>query len=406
MKILFYNHTGQVSGAERVLLMILKGLDRSRFDTVVACPENSRLIGMVSDLGVRTAGIDPLHARFTWRVDRLIRYLASFVAVIRAARATVRSEAPDIIHANSIRAGLVMSVATLGLNVPVVWHAHDILPRHPLSVAIRLFACACRLNHIIAVSRAVANRFGVLVRMFGPVPVTTIHNAVDLERFRPNSESRREMRRAFGAADTEILIASVGQLTPRKGQRELVDAFADVARESPNVLLLIVGEPLFNRDREYADSLARAAHSLGLADRIRFLGSREDVPALMQALDILVVNSQDEPFALTVLEGLASGIPVLASAVGGTPEMIRHGENGWLVGTRDRKRLAEAIMSLIHEPELRKRLGRNGRTEAVVRFSTDRFLGEIEAVYKNVLASGKTPQYQRAQRFKTELSAD
>ena len=142
MKVLYYNHTGQVSGAERVLLMILSRLDRSRIEPVVVCPAEGRLIGMVRDLSVRTIGLAQLEARFTLSVRRLFQYLASFARVISDARALIIDEQPDIIHANSIRAGLVMSAASFGLATPVIWHAHDILPRHPLSIAIRFFACA------------------------------------------------------------------------------------------------------------------------------------------------------------------------------------------------------------------------------------------------------------------------
>src|SRR5437764_2825120 len=147
--------------------MTLAGLDRGRFDPVVLCPAEAQLIQMINDLRIKTAGMDPLAARFTWRPDRLIRYFASFARVIRMARAAVVREAPDLIHANSIRAGLVMSAATVGLGIPIVWHAHDLLPRHPLSTVIRLFALASRRNLIIAVSRAVSDRFrGELLRWF------------------------------------------------------------------------------------------------------------------------------------------------------------------------------------------------------------------------------------------------
>ena len=146
-------------------MMILGRLNRDRYEPVVVCPENSRLMEMIRAAGVRTRGLQALEARFTWRVDRMIRYLLSFAAVIRCARNVVKDEAPDAIHANSIRAGLVMSAATLGLRVPVIWHAHDILPRHPLSTAIRLFTCTTSQNRILAVSHAVADRFrGVRVR--------------------------------------------------------------------------------------------------------------------------------------------------------------------------------------------------------------------------------------------------
>ena len=109
MKVLFYNHTGQVSGAERVLQMILNGLDRGRYQCVVACPENSKLFELMNAAGERTRGLRLLEARFTWRPDLLLRYFASFVQVIRDARTVVTEEAPDGNSRKQIRAGIVMA---------------------------------------------------------------------------------------------------------------------------------------------------------------------------------------------------------------------------------------------------------------------------------------------------------
>lgn len=397
MKILFYNHTGQVSGAERVLQMILNGLDRERYQCVVACPDNSKLFELMSSANERTRGLRLLEARFTWRPDLLLRYLLSFVQVIRNARSIVVSEAPDAIHANSIRAGIVMAAATIGLRVPVIWHGHDILPHHPLSTVVRLFALSSSRNRILAVSHAVATRFrGVLLKPFSRrLPIRVIHNAVDLERFKPNSATRVTARAALKLTGEQSVMGMVGQLTPRKGQLELIESFAEVAREFPDAVLLIVGEPLFNRDEEYAEELHRTAASLGIDDRVRFLGARSDVHQLMQAMDVLVVNSHEEPFALTVLEGLASGVAVVATAVGGTPEMITNGENGCLVPSRANEALAESLITLLHAPESRAWLGQNARQVAEARFSTDRFLREVDALYMQLphqSASSLTPQ--------------
>jgi len=406
VKILFYNHTGQISGAERVLLMILADLDSRRLDAVVACPREGRLAQMLSDLRVRTVIIDSLKARFTWRPDRLIRYLRSFFDVIRSARATVIRESPDIVHANSIRAGLVMSAATFGLRVPIVWHVHDLLPRHFLSVTIRLFTCLSRRNQIIAVSDAAADRFrGTLLRFLSKrVPVNTIHNAVDFERFRPDAQSRKETRCVLRIAEAQPVIGIVGQLTPRKRPLELINAFAKIAPKVPNAVLLIVGEALFNRDAAYAESLIQAARSLGLREQIRFLGSREDTPALMRAFDLLVVNSSAEAFGLTNIEAMATGTPVLAAAVDGIKEIIHHDEDGWLFDSRDQPALEEGMLKLMRDPSLRARLSRQGRQRVMTHFSVDRFRSEIESLYHDLLERGKKPQ--PVPGFEVKLSAD
>lgn len=400
MKILFYNHTGTVSGAERVMSMILDRLDRNRFEPVVVCPEASPMMQRTRGLNVRTRGLPALEARFTWRLDQVVRYLISFAAVIRQARKLVIDEAPDVIHGNSIRAGLVMAAATVGLEMPVIWHAHDILPRHPLSTAVRLFAGITSRNRIVAVSRAAGDRFrGIILRpLKRRVPIVVIHNAVDLERFKPNSESRREIHRALGLTETERVIGIVGHLTSNKGQLELIEAFAAISRETSDAVLLIVGEPLFNRGADYKKSMLRAAESLGIADRVRFLGSRVDIPELMQGFDLLVLNSRSEAFSLTALEGLASGTAVLATAVGGTTEMIRHGENGWLVQARVQDELVKAMLTLLRDDGLRAELGRQGRREAIARFSIQRFLNEVEDLYSGIFNNGEMSQENKSGR--------
>ena len=387
MKILFYNHTGQVSGAERVLMMILNGINRERFDCAVACPENSKMFELAKTAAVPVRGLLSLEARFTWRPGRLFRYLLSFVQVIRNARSVVISEAPDAIHANSIRAGIVMAGATIGLSVPVIWHAHDVLPHHPLSTLVRLFALMSSRNQIVAVSNAVAKRFrGVVLRPFASrVPIRVIHNSVDLDRFHPDARTRAAMRRALKLTGKQPAVGIVGQLTPRKGQYELIEAFAEVSNKIPAAQLLIIGEALFNRDHEYGEQLRVLAERLGISGSIKFLGARSDVPELIQALDVLVINSHEEPFGLTVLEGFACGTAVLATAVGGTPEMINHRYNGALVPPRDGASLAATLVELLQDDQLRTQLGRNGRLTAITRFSMDRFYQEIDSLFSQLV---------------------
>ena len=138
---------------------------------------------------------------------------------------------------------------------------------------------------------------------------------------------------------------------------------------------------------------------------MRFLGARDDVPALMRGLDLLVVNSHTEAFALTVLEGLASGTAILATAVDGTPEMIRHKENGWLVPARNQQTLAAAMLLLLGDQNRREQLGSNGRRDAIAHFSTERFATEVHALYRGILESGTTP-HESARNLEVKLSPD
>lgn len=381
MKILFYNHTGQVSGAERMLLLILKRIDRDGFDPIVVCPAQGPLSGMVGKLGVPVETIPSLEARFTWRLDHLVGYGRSFLGTIRQLRRKVKTINPRLLHANSIRAGLVATAATFGLGTRVVWHLHDMLPRHPLSSLIRLVALVSPRTRMIAVSQAVAiNFYGGLFRWLKN-RVGVILNAIDLNNFQPDSTSRRRIRKELRVREADPIIGIVGQLTPRKGQLELVRAFGRVQTKSTHSVLLVVGAPLFNRDHEYSKTIERTAAELGIRNNLRMAGARDDIGAMMQAMDLLVVNSIAEPFGLVILEAMASGTPVLAAAVDGIPEIITHGENGWLIPAQDEAALARAIIHLGHQSELCLRLADEGRRHVATNFSADRYLNELQAFY-------------------------
>jgi glycosyltransferase involved in cell wall biosynthesis len=380
MRLLFYNHTGKVSGAEGMLLMILARLDRSRFESIVLCPKDGPLIETVRASGLRTEACPTLEARFTLRIDRLVKYLASFWKVISKVRATVVETNPDLVHANSIRAGLVATAATLGLGTRVVWHLHDLLPRHPFSNAIRIFAFLFARARMIAVSQAVADNFAG--RLFSlRNRITVILNGIELERFKRVDGARHAIRQELQLPASDFVVGIVGLLTPRKGQLALVENFSQVLKQVPNARLVVVGAAVFNKDEVYAERLQRAADSKGIADRVHFLGTRDDVPALMQSLDLLVVNSSVEPFGLVLIEAMASGVPVLAAISGGVPELIEHSRNGWLIRHGDNQLLVDSIISLAESLETRQQIAFRARQHVLEGFSASRYLRELEEFY-------------------------
>lgn len=380
MKILFYNHTGQVGGAEGMLLLILARLDRDRFDPIVICPEQGPLQNMVDELAVPTETVASLEARFTWRADHLLRYLRSFMHVIGQIRKSVIRIKPDLIHANSIRAGLVATAATFGLGTRVAWHLHDLLPRHPLSTGIRTFAFFSARTQMIAVSQAAAGSFrGAFLPWKDRV--TVILNAIDPGKFHANKTARQEIRDELELGKAEFVIGTVGRLTPGKGQLELLRAFSQVLNEIPQARLVIVGAPQFNRDHEYLQLLKQTALELGIAKHVRMTGDRDDVGAIMQALDLVVINSAVEAFCLVALEAMACGTPILAAVSGGIPELIEHRKNGWLLPRRDEQALAEAILELSRQPVLCAQLAEQGKKHIGSRFCSDRYVSELESFY-------------------------
>jgi glycosyltransferase involved in cell wall biosynthesis len=306
---------------------------------------------------------------------------------LRLRQAVTRLQ-PDLIHANSIRAGLVATLATSGLGTRVVWHLHDELPRHPLSTAIRLFALTSSRVRALAVSNAVAKNFcGALSPLRKRLVV--ILNAIELSKFESDHAGRPARRVRLGVENGECVVGIVGQITPRKGQFELLRAFAVVLRDLPNAILVLVGAPLFNRDHEYAELLKATVEKLGIQKSVRMLGPRSDIASIMQSLDLLVINSTVEPFGLVAVEAMACGTPVVATKTGGLVEIIEHEKTGWLIPPRDEKALAAAIVTLTNRPMLRARLAKHAAQSISPRFSCTRYMEELKDFYLS-LTSLKT----------------
>jgi glycosyltransferase involved in cell wall biosynthesis len=380
MKILFYSHTGEVSGAENILLLLLKKLNRQRFNPVGVCPPEGGLADEMRKLNVPCQTVQPLEARFTWRIDLLFKYLFSFYATIKEFRREILKAAPNLIHANSIRAGLVATSATVGTKIPVFWHLQDELKPHPISTAIRIFVACSKRTRLIPASQATADSFyGKLLKRFGKnVPLRVVHNAIELERFESDPAHRTKIREEFNLNDSEYLLGIIGQITPRKGQLELVRTFAETLNQTPNSTLLIVGKPMFNKDHEYLREIKEAIDQMGLNERVKLLGLRSDVPAIMQALDVLVINSKSEALVVVGIEAMACGTPVIATDAGGTREMIEHRENGLIVNFGDDRELKNSIIELSHNPGLRKKFSTRGKEVVTQKLNAQKFISDLE----------------------------
>jgi L-malate glycosyltransferase len=388
MKILFYSHTGTVSGAENILLLALKRLDRTRFTPSAICPAEGNLAEKISKLGVPCETIAPLEMRFTWRVDLFFKYLLSFWQTFKQLRAAINEAKPDLIHANSIRAGLVATAASAGTQTPVFWHLQDELPRHPFSIVIRLYAAAFSRVRLIAASKATAHSFrGRILRVFkNRLPLRVIHNVIEPENFEVDSRNRRKIREQLGLGEDEFVIGIIGQITARKGQLELVRTFAEASKQMPLSTLLVVGAPMFNQDYLYLEELKQNVRELNLENRVKFTGKRSDIAQVMQSLDALVVNSKSEAFVIVALEAMACGTPVIATEVGGIREMIEHRVNGWLVPFGDARLLSEALITLNRQPEMRAAFSDAGKKLVTERFHAGKFIADLEDFFEQSAA--------------------
>ncbi|HXA54486.1 MAG TPA: glycosyltransferase family 4 protein [Solirubrobacteraceae bacterium] len=391
MRVVYVNHTAAISGAEHSLLSLL-GAPPPGVRPSLAAPEGplaaaTRGLSVPTAKIVGTAGSLRLHPLHTPRA------LAELSAAGLQVRRIARDERASLVHANSIRAGIVLALARPAPAATVV-HVRDCLPPGAVSRAtMRLIAASA--STIVANSRHTAT--SVLALAPG-ARVEVVHNPVDLARFDPARIDRAQARARLGAAgERALLLGVVAQLSPWKGQDTAIEALRMLCAQGVDAHLLLIGAAKFTARATRFDNRAHLAQlraqvaDAGLGERVSFLGERGDVPELVRALDALLLPSWEEPFGRALIEAMALGVPVLATSVGGPPEIVCDGREGFLVRPRDPAAWARAISRMVElGPERRRELGAAGRRRVEREFSLEHHTAAVGAVYERALAAVAT----------------
>lgn len=306
---------------------------------------------------------------FVRTIDPL-RDVAALVALVQV----LRAEDPDIVHAHTPKGGLLGMLAATLARVPIrVYHVHG-LPDGTVAPLRRFLwragdALSCRLaTHVLAVGPGI--REGLARRRVARSKLVMLNHGsaggVDLERFAAvtTRASRRAARARLGLPDDARVVGFVGRLTPEKGVAELLAAWARFRVREPRGWLLVVGP-----EEGHAPLTSSQRAELLHGEHVTWLGMRDDVEHLYPAMDVLILPSHREGVPTVVLEASAAGVPVVASAVVGTTDVVRDGETGLLVALGDAEGAARALERLFDDEALRERLVRTARAQVVRRFS-------------------------------------
>jgi glycosyltransferase involved in cell wall biosynthesis len=386
VKVLIVNHTAIKSGAEVSLLDLVLGMPEE-ISSVVACPEGE-LTEELYGLGVPVLTIPEIDASFRVHPIQTLRGAAQIIRSALAVRRAAKVARADLIHANSVRAGLAAGGATRLGGPPVIVHVRDCLPESRAADLTRRLILATA-SQVLAISRYTAASFGHGRTDDG---VRILHDAVDLDRFDPKRLDRSQARDRLSIGADVFLLGVVGQITPWKGQATAIQALALLTERVPNVRLLVVGSVKFSGKAtrydnvSYLRSLRQMVDELQLHHEVAFLGDRQDVPELLRAMDLLLVPSWEEPFGRTVIEAMAMETPVLATSIGGPAEVIDDRVNGRLLPPRQAQAWARVIEELMAAPEVRKEIAGNGRRTAMS-FGRSAHAQRIADVYREILAT-------------------
>ena len=238
-------------------------------------------------------------------------------------------------------------------------------------------------SRIVAVSDSLRNQY-LAAGGIDPKKVITVHNGIEIERFERSAVSGAELRAQFGIPPASKLVVTVSVLRPGKGIEVLLAAIATIVDRVPDAYFLIVGD---GPQRAEWQTLAQ---SLGVAGRVRWAGYRRDVDAILPGCDLFVLPSLQDAFPTVLLEAMAAGLPAVASAVGGIPEIVVPGETGVLVPANDSAQLAAAISGVLLDEAVASKMRRCARVIAKQRFSTAAWVARLEGVYGSVLAESES----------------
>jgi glycosyltransferase involved in cell wall biosynthesis len=389
MRILALNHTAAVSGAELSLMRLVEGLS-DEHTVAVACPPSGALPALVDRAGVQRFEVPPFEASLRLHPLQTPVGVAQLMREGIAAARVAKRFGADLVHANSLRAGLVGAL-TRGLgSPPLVVRAHEHPPPSAMGRLVRT-VLARSASAVVAVSRHTADGFNE--GLAEPL-AETVYNSIDQERFDPGRVTPAPLRAELGLTSEAALLGQVAQITPWKGQANSIRALADLRSSGVDAHLVVVGEVTFAGkvvrydNRAYLSELHALAERLELGGAVHFLGRREDVPELLAALDLSLLPSWNEPFGMVTVESMAMGTPPLVSGLGAGPELVEDRVTGRLLDPADPGAWAQAARELLSDRAQLARMGAAGR-QAAAGFRDADHAAAITAVYERVLGDNR-----------------
>ncbi|MGQ9688733.1 MAG: glycosyltransferase [Desulfobaccales bacterium] len=355
-----------VGGAEDLVAALVTGLDPASFRVEAAT------LGPLGAVGQELA-----QAHYPVRALNLDLKRTPIIKIVRQVRGLLREVRPDILHTHLYHPNLYGRLASLGMGLKgVVASVHNSYPRVKFHRCLWNFLLSAATDKVLVSSRQVWQD----VRTWDRVPpgkIKILPYGVRLDGLDEPLEvaaAKAELR------VTGFVLGLVGRLEEQKGHRYLLAALPDLARQIPELSVLLVGE---GREKE---ALIALAENLQLSPIIHFLGTRRDLPRLFRAMDVFVQPSLWEGLPLTLLMAMGARLPVVGTRVSGITEVIEDGRNGLLVPSGNSAALAQAILELHRSPELRRRLGEAARETVAANYSQQAMLRRLERLYFDIMA--------------------
>ena len=363
-----------LNGGERSMLVTLPGLRKQGFRISVVTGSSGPLVEKLKGLDVRTRS-------FAFHDERGRRFPQS---TLREGLARlVEYEAPQLVHANSVAMSRLLGPVMRIAGRPSLGHLRDIVKLSPTAIA----DLSCH-NRLVAVSQATREWF--VKAGIRPTKIHVTKNGVDLDVFKPRPQTGY-LHRKLLLPSNALLMAAVGQIGLRKGFDIVLEAMRHVLKRHHNSHLIVVGERYSEKaeSRRFAEQLRHRADTEALRGRVHFLGYRDDIHLVLPELTLLVHAARQEPYARVLIEGAATGIPIVATRVGGTTEIFPPNTHAaCLVAPENPLETANAIDHLLSDSALRMAMGSAARRRAVENFGIAVATESLAGHYRELILSG------------------
>jgi len=373
-KIFFYTDTPIAGGAEKHMLLLADKLNREKFAVTLVCSRYKQLNEWCEQF--RSAGIPVIRLNVSHKHDP--RHFFELKKLLK-------EHTPDLLHLHLWNPGSCRYafMAADPKKIKIIATEHDPFPLPGLKKNFKK-NCIRKTAHTIAVSDA--NR-EMLLKIYPLLKgkITTVHNGIDLEAFDrelvhfSSQERFRIRQKVFGAGNDDLVILSIAALHPRKGLKYLLEAFASVYEKIPAAKLVIVGEGPQKQELE------KLMKKLEIDNGVVLSGYQSNIPKILKSSDMFVLPSIKEAFGLVLLEAMEAQLPIIATNVGGIPEIVQNHKSGELVDPADAEMLADKMIELIRNKPVREKLAFLGH-HRVKEFDAGVMVRKTETLYDNILA--------------------
>jgi len=396
--VVFLESAGAMGGVQFSTLYLAQRLSRTQWKPIVVCPEAGELTRACRDAGVETHVLEQTGLRSTSvRVGSTLRlpnpaaWAWNGYAVggaVRRLRRFLAQSHPALVVTKGLSAHFAGGLAARKLGIPCVWHAQDLISEHSFGLYRRAFGRVAGWlpQQIIADGASISEQLPSSLQS----RITVIHNGVDTNVFHPGLDGDG-VRCELEIPGDHLVVGHMGRVTPWKGQHYLIEAFARIADEHPNVTLLMVGAPVFDND-SYQRRLLNMATQFGLDGRIKFAGYRHDTARVLAAMDVFAFTSVEKDTSpLALLSAMSCGLPIVAFEIAGVRELMATEDQFRVVPVADIAALGRALSEVLSDQSLRQRLGASARKQVTTEFNLDKYTDRIEQVFRVALQSVRLP---------------